>query len=122
MILPLVYKSTQENYEMVTTDYYKKEQLHQGKIDGAQRVKSQNQAAQCLVNHQGVQIIFPSSATANKKEIEIYCPANQARDQQLTTSENAIAIGLKAGKYQLKMSWKKDGLDYYQEKWIWIKS
>jgi hypothetical protein len=121
MILTLVYKSTQENYELVTTDYYKKEQLHQGKIDAARRAKSENQTVQCLVNKNGVQIIFPSEAQKSKKDIEIYCPTDQSKDQVHTIEQNAIALSLAPAKYLIKMSWKVHQLSYHQEKSIWIK-
>ena len=121
MILTLVFKSTQENYEMVTTDYYKKEQLHQEKIDGAKRVQSEKLSVITTVVAKGVQLIFPRNITSIQKNIEVYCPTDQNKDKNIHTTESALVIPLLPAKYKLKISWTNQGKSYYQEKEIWVK-
>ncbi len=121
MILTLVFKSTQENYEMVTTDYYKKEQLHQEKIDGAKRVQSEKLSVITTVVSEGVQLIFPKNIASIQKNIEVYCPTNQNKDKNIRTTESALVIPLLPAKYKLKISWTNQGKSYYQEKEIWVK-
>ncbi len=120
MILTLVFKSTQENYEMVTTDYYKKEQLHQEKIEGAKRVQSEKLSIIITVVSEGVQLIFPKNIASIRKNIEVYCPTDQNKDKGIQTTENSLMIPLASAKYKLKISWINQGIYYYQEKEIWV--
>ena len=121
MILTLVYKSTQENYELVTTDYYKKEQLHQNKIDAAKNVRNENQFVICNNTSNGVQIIFPSNANKVEKDVEIYCASDENKDKIFKTQENSIAVALQPSRYKLKISWKVADRNFYQEKEVWVK-
>ena len=121
MILTLVYKSTQENYELVTTDYYKKEQLHQNKIDAAKNVRNENQFVICNNTSKGVQIIFPSNANKVEKDVEIYCASDENKDKIFKTQENSIAVALQPARYKLKISWKVADRNFYQEKEVWVK-
>lgn len=121
MILTLVYKSTQEKYEMVTTDYYKKEQMHQSKIDGANRVKQENQFVVATVLPNGVQLVFPAESSSAKKLIEIYCPTDEKKDKTISTNDGAINVALSPAKYRIKTSWSIQEKSYYQEKEVWVK-
>ncbi len=121
MILTLVYKSTQENYEMVTTEYYKKEQLHQDKIDAAKNVRNEKQYVFYNNTSNGVQIIFPSNTNNIEKDVEIYCASDEHKDQIFKTSSQSIAIALQPSRYKLKISWKVADRNFYQEKEIWVK-
>ncbi|MEY4330282.1 MAG: hypothetical protein RL609_1030 [Bacteroidota bacterium] len=121
MILTLVYKATQEDYPLVTTDYYAKEKAQQGKIDAAHRVKEENAQVKILFQQSHAVIHFPASAQNDQKQIEIYCAYNPSLDQTLSCKSDSLVLPLKKGKYIIKSSWVHQSKNYYQENELIIK-
>jgi hypothetical protein len=120
-ILTLVYKATQEDYPLVTTDYYAKEKAQQGKIDAAKQVVKDKAQIKWLYYHQIPYVVFPNNLASVKKIIEVYCAFDPKRDQTIETLEDSIAMPLEKGKYQIKSTWEFKGKKYYQEKEVIIR-
>ncbi len=120
-ILTLVYKSTQEDITLVTTDYYAKEKAQQGKIDAAKQVVKDNAQIKWLYYNQIPFVVFPTNLNSIQKTIDVYCAFDPIRDQTIQTQEDSIAMPLLNGKYQIKCTWEFKGKKYYQEKEVIIR-
>ena len=121
MILTLVYKATQEDYALVTTDYYAKEKAQQGKIDAAHRVVAEKAQIKILFYNQKPFVHFPRSFSNVKKSIEIYCAYNPKLDQVLTTTLDSLELPVQKGKYLIKSTWNVGVKTYYQENELIVK-
>ena len=116
MMLTLVYKATQEDYALVTTDYYAKEKAQQGKIDAAHQVIADNAQIEIIFRDEKPVILFPESSKDAEKQIEIYCAYKPEFDQTLNTTMDTLTLPVAKGRYQIKSSWTVNNKKYYQEK------
>lgn len=116
MMLTLVYKATQEDYALVTTDYYAKEKAQQGKIDAAHQVIADNAQINVIFQNQKPLIVFPASSQGAEKQVEIYCAYKPEHDQTLSTKLDTLTLPVVKGRYQIKSSWTVNNKKYYQEK------
>ena len=120
MILTLVYLSSREKVELVTTDYYQKEMAYQGIIDANKNSNTDEMHAHLeIINHQ-LSIQFPFSTEGVEKMIYVYHISESAKDQNIITSENQVLIALSKGKYSIQLSWQLNGKNYFEEKTIHI--
>jgi hypothetical protein len=120
MILTLVYLSSREKVELVTTDYYQKEMAYQGIIDANKNSNTDEIHAHLeIINHQ-LNIQFPFSNEGVEKMIYVYHISESAKDQNIITSENQVLIALSKGKYSIQLSWQLNGKNYFEEKTIHI--
>ena len=118
----LAVKSSQQNIELVTEDYYAKELVYQQKIDEIKRTASLSAPVDItFINHE-LKINFPKDFATKKivGEAVLYCPADEKKDmnQQFTVTDNAVNMSVPDyyhGLYYVKINWKVDGVDYYYE-------
>jgi hypothetical protein len=128
-MLFLVYKSSTQNTELVTEDYYAKELVYQQKIDEIKRTSLLSAPVNIKVINHEVTIYFPKDLAAKKiiGEVTLYCPSDQKKDihQQFTVTDSAVSIimpGNYHGLYYVKINWGAEGINYYYEQKIIIKS
>jgi hypothetical protein len=123
----MVFKSSTQNTDLVTTDYYAKELKYQDKIDEVKRVSALSAPVQYRIENNTLIIIFPKDFAGKKLlgEAELYCPSDEKKDIKKSftvldeTLELAIPNGSK-GLYELHISWQDGGVNYYFEKKIFI--
>ncbi len=124
MMSVLVYKSFNTNFELVEKDYYKSELKYQEVIDGTKRANSLSNAVKFSQNGAAVSLQMPNemrsaSVTGN---VWFYCAYNAKQDKkyELKTNEEGLQNfpdkTVLPGNYLVKVSWVKDGLNYYAEK------
>jgi nitrogen fixation protein FixH len=123
MILVLVYKSTQTNFDLVTKEYYKDELKFQEVIDGTKRANSLASKASVTRSDAGIEIQLP----AEMKGLTVsgtawfYCAADAKRDVKLPLAVDADAkqqLGSKSllpGRYTVKLNWTAGQQQYYSE-------
>ena len=123
----LVVKSSQQNKDLVTEDYYAKELVYQQKIDQSKRVAALTAAVDVgVVDHELI-IRFPKDFAAKKitGDAVLYCPADEQKDmnQAFTLRDEQLHIRLGEnykGLFYVKINWEADGVTYYYEKKIII--
>lgn len=122
-IVFLVFKASNQKFDLVTKDYYEQELRYQAVID--QSANAANLSAPVTIHktNSELQITFPAEMNGKKKTIDfyLYYPADAKRDfrKKIEISENEFAQSLPAamkGQYELKLSWEVDGVKYYYEK------
>ena len=126
-IMFLVFKSSSQKVDLVTTDYYDKELVYQQKIDAMNNVHQLSDTIKYHVNNSNLTIIFPKDFLGKKVEglAVLYCPSNEDNDvtkkfslENLPLMVPVHTTGRK--EYELQLSWKANGTSYYFEKKFFI--
>lgn len=128
-MLFLVYKCTQQNIDLVSTDYYAQEIKYQDKID---RLNNSEQldvklAVVYSAEHSNIQIVFPENSTPTNTtgEIVLFRPDNSKLDFKIPIDitegvQNISTEKLSKGLWRVKSSWSTNDTPYYQEEKIFI--
>ncbi len=122
----LVSIAVRQDYDLVDNDYYQKSVNYQQHIE---KVKNTEALADKIVFKQSADILevtFPdlSGNQEYKGEIHFYSPVQEKRDMTLKVKPDSgrtqiIDLGkLKSGRYQIKIDWSANKVDYYQEEEI----
>ncbi len=127
-IMFLVFKSSSQKIDLVTTDYYAKELKYQDKIDEQKRVAALSDTINYQITNDKFIIKFPKdfSGKTIAGDVVLYCPSNEDNDvkQKFTILDSNVEIPLlkiQKGHYNLQLSWKADAISYYYETNIDIK-
>lgn len=126
-ILFMVFKSSSQKTDLVTTDYYAKELKYQDKIDEMNRVAALSSPIKYILANNTLIIEFPKDFAGKKitGEAVLYCPSDENKDikQQFSLLDESLKVNIPAasiGLYQLQLSWQDGGVSYYFEKKIFI--
>ncbi len=126
-IVFMVFKSSTQKTDLVTTDYYEKELKYQDKIDEMKRVSDLSAPVTYELKVNTLIIEFPKDFTGKQLtgEAVLYCPSDENKDIKKTFSvlDEKLQVEIPAsnsGLYQLQLSWKVEGVTYYFEKKIFI--
>ena len=126
-IVFMVVKSSTQNTDLVTTDYYAKELKYQDKIDEIKRASALSAPVECSIKDNVLTIIFPKDFTGKKLagQAVLYCPSNEKKDikKDFNILDEALQLAIPVGGkglYELHISWQDGGVTYYFEKKIFI--
>lgn len=126
-MLFLAFKSSKQNIELVTEDYYGKELVYQQKIDESKRTAALSAPVEVKVINQAITIQFPKDFSAKKITgvATLYYPADEKRDinQQFSVTDSPVSITVPNnyhGLHYVKINWSAEGVDYYYEYKIFI--
>lgn len=126
-IVFMVYKSSTQNADLVTTDYYAKELKYQEKIDEGKRVSALSAPVEYSIKENALTIKFPKDFAGKQLagEAVLYCPSNEKKDfkKSFTLKDEPLQMDIPAGSkglYELHLSWQDGGVTYYFEKKIFI--
>ncbi|MBK8090389.1 MAG: FixH family protein [Chitinophagaceae bacterium] len=119
----MIYKTTQSHFDLVSKDYYKDELAYQQVIDGTNLANKLSSGIQVQQQNDQISIQFPQEMKQKKAEgtIFFYCSADSGKDKKINIqlSEEAVQIipakDILPGKYVLKINWKTDNQNYYNE-------
>lgn len=126
-ILFLVYKATNESFDLVETNYYEAELKYQNRIDERNRTGALSEAVKVTVTDHRLHVQFPKDFDG--KQITgaalIYYPADARKDVNIpfTVSNGVLVLDLPAanqGMHELKLSWKVEQLSYYHEEKLFL--
>jgi hypothetical protein len=126
-IVFMVVKSSMQNTDLVTPDYYEQELKYQTVIDATLRANNLSSLVKCSVANDSLLIQFPPEMknAALKADLWLYCIANKKRDvrKTLQTTEGIIQLPLTAinkGMHDVKLNWQVAGKTYYYEQKIFL--
>jgi len=123
-ILFMVFKATQENFELVTPDYYNKELAFQGQIDKSVNARDSNQEIEVTFNAEGVQISYPNYANYKSVTgtVSFFRPSGGTMDRDFELALNQQGKmqipnhHFTKGRYLFKADWVGDGTAFYIER------
>ena len=125
----LVYRSSVQNEDLVTENYYEKELKYQDRIDTEKRTAQLAQPVVIEQQHENFVIRFPKEFLGKKVtgDITLYCPSDQRKDKKQNfelpdTSTPVLFETDNKGMNILQISWECDGKTYYYEKRVIIKA
>lgn len=126
-ILFLVFKASQEKFDLVTPDYYEAELKFQNVIDDKQRVTELSAPPKITHSVNTVRIQLPAEFLNKelKGELYLYRPSDASKDvkKSFTSNKGFVEIPLEkdlSGAYELKLSWQADGKTFYNEQRIFF--
>ncbi len=126
-ILFMVFKSSTQKMDLVTTDYYAKELKYQEKIDESGRTNALSESLRYEVKDNQLQVHFPKDFAGKKitGTAELYCPSNEDRDvtKEFSIKDAALEMTIppiNRGQYELHITWQVEGVSYYYEKKIFL--
>jgi hypothetical protein len=126
-IMYMVYLTSQQKVDLVTTDYYGEEIRYQDRINESGRATALSQPIQYDIKHSVLNIRFPKEFEGKSLsgEVQIYCPADDKKDlyRNIDATDNAMKITIpeaNKGAHVLKIKWKAEGITYYFEENIFI--
>lgn len=124
-IVFLMIKSSGENADLVTPDYYAQELKYQQRIDETKRAVDLPEKITYEIKTDKIQVQFPRYflGTRISGTIVLYYPADKTRDirQPFVAEDLSASInftGTVKGLYELQISWEANGQQYYFEKKI----
>ena len=122
-ILLLAYKSSQQKFDLVQSDYYGAELKYQKVIDATQRASNLLEALQVEAKGSLLHVTLPKNLqiSSSKVSIEMYCIADEKGDmkKEILVQNGVFDIELLSsmkGNYTLKLSVDNNGVSYYFEK------
>ena len=122
-MLFLVYKATSESFDLVTENYYEAELKYQDVID--QKTNLSELSAPATITHTINTVAVQLPAEFNNETAEgiiyLYRPSDASKDvrKNFVTLNGFYQLELAkdlSGSYELKLSWKADGKEFFQEK------
>lgn len=126
-IIVLVAKSSMQNQDLVTKDYYEQELKYQDKIDQTERANALSSLVKYEVREHDIMINFPQEMknTDLKAHILLYCTADKNKDieKNISTRDGIILMPFAAGNkglHELKISWTANNTEYYYEHKLFI--
>jgi len=121
-ILYMVWRTTQEKVDLVTTDYYAQELKFQDKIDASKRTAALSTPLQYQMQGQTLTIRFPKEfeGKAISGDVLVYYLADSRKDVTVPvkTTDNTMQIALdvkNTGMHILQVNWKDGQTAYYFE-------
>src|SRR5450432_878237 len=92
----LVYKSSGQKMDLVTTDYYAKELKYQERIDASNRVNSLSGPVDYEIKNGNITILFPKDFSGKHLtgDVLLYCPSNEDRDVKQDFSIQATSLSV----------------------------
>lgn len=122
-IVYLVVRSSMQQIDLVTADYYGEEIRYQDRINETHNAQALSAPVDVRFGQGVITLDFPAELRGKQIEgtAQLYCPADQKKDltRNISTADNLVKITVPAqntGFHQLKLKWKADGVNYYFEK------
>ena len=122
-ILSLAYKASQQNFDLVTENYYEQELKYQDVIDQKSNAALLSAAPKVThtVNSVSIQLANELIGKNVQGELYLYRPSDASKDirKNFATAEGFYQLSLEkelSGAYELKLSWQADGKRFFHEK------
>lgn len=126
-IVFMVVKSSMQNTDLVTPDYYEQELQYQTTIDATLRANQLSAKLQCNIVNDSMRIEFPAEMKNErvKADVWLYCIANKTKDirQTIQAPGGIIMLPIPAGNkgsHDVKINWEAGGQTYYYEQKIFL--
>lgn len=126
-IMFLIFKSSGQKVDLVTTDYYDKELIYQQKIDAMNNVSRLSDTVKYGITKKGLVIVFPKdfSGQTVAGNAVLYCPSDENKDlkQNFSVKDLPLSVPIHScnkKEYELQLTWQSNGTNYYFAKKLLI--
>ncbi len=121
-IMYLVWRTTREQQDLVTEDYYAQEIKYQDRIDASKRAAALSSPVRVELRDHSLHLAFPREFAGKTLtgEVLVYYPADSKKDVRVpvNVTDNAMDLKIDAantGLHILQLSWQEGSTTYYQE-------
>jgi hypothetical protein len=121
-MLFLVYKASNQSFDLVTENYYEAELKYQEVIDQKERVANLSTPPKIQHTINSVSVQLPQEFTDKevKGEVYLYRASDASKDirQQFTATDGFYKLQMEkelSGMYEVKLSWQSGGKTFYHE-------
>lgn len=120
----MVTRAFQEDFDLVTEDYYAREINYDQKLLKLSNTKSTGRSVVITQETDHIRVEFPDKYADGT--IEFYHPSRQLFDKTFEINlregvQRIAKVDLVRGNYRVNISWKADGGDFLQESKIFIR-
>lgn len=123
-MLSMVYLCLQQEFDLVTPDYYEAELKYQGVIDGMNNANLLGKAMVIEIGDDAVNLSLPMDVIDAAGQVKIYRPDNASLDLTVPIAlDGKLSIGrekLKTGLYKVKATWTQNDKPYFLEQPMYI--
>lgn len=124
-ILALVFRTSQENTDLVAEDYYNKELKFQDQIDGQNALLATGQTPVISVSEQGVHVVLPAQLSGNDLSgtISFYRADDAKKDRTYALTAPTATFpqsDFVPGLYTVSVKWSSGGSNYDHETSIYF--
>ena len=124
-IIGMVYMAFNQQYDLVTEDYYAEEIAYQNTIDSKSRAEQLEGNFTTAIEGEHLKLVFPNKETDIEGNVVCFRPSDESKDftEDFDVKNGVYKIALNkfvAGKYTLKIKWQQNDLSYYKEQVIII--
>lgn len=126
-ILFMVFKSSTQKMDLVTTDYYAKELKYQDKIDEVNRTNALSEEVKYTIENNAITITLPKDFDGKQVngKVDLYCPSDAKKDvtqafEGMNKEVKLLFVKNTKGMYELQVTWQANNLTYYYQKKIFI--
>lgn len=123
----MVYRSTGEQVDLVTPDYYEQEIRYQERIQQQANAAALSAPVSTSFRDGRIEVLLPPEFASRQVEgeLSLYCPSDAGKDihARFTTTDRRAVLTNPAGhsRFQvLKLTFRADGKDYHVERDILI--
>lgn len=126
-ILALVFRTSQENIDLVTDDYYLQELEYQDIIQKKSNASKLDSGLTYSINKMNVAFNFPPSQMDINGDIKIYRASNKNFDKVFEidlNNQNQMIVSMDnspLGLYKMMVTWESDSIGFYVEEDIYLK-
>ncbi|MBP6022048.1 FixH family protein [Ferruginibacter sp.] len=126
-IMFMVFKSSSQKMDLVTTDYYAKELKYQDDINATENANALSENVRYEIKGNQVLLHFPKDLSGKTiaGNAVLYCPSDENKDikQDFSLQDAPLVLQLTArskGQFELHITWQAGGVSYYFEQKIFI--
>lgn len=126
-IVFLVYKSSTQKVDLVTSNYYEQELMYQHKIDEAARAATLTGGLVCEITDGKLSVVLPNEMASAKVDAEVllYCPSDSKKDisRNMQTGSGRLEMDIPReykGQFEVKVNWQAEGKAYFATQKLFI--
>ncbi len=125
IIITMVVISMKQDVGLVSEDYYKQEIAYQDQIDRIKRTKSLEVPPELGIDREfGLLEVKVPQEAIQQGEVWLFRPSDDSKDRVFKLPNSGLIQipihDFSAGRWQVKVQWTHDDLEYYTEENIYI--
>jgi hypothetical protein len=125
-ILTMAFLATREHFDLVTENYYEKEQEQNGVLNALKNYQTLEEGMKVSWKAESTSLLisFPKDAKPVNGDVWVYCPTDSRKDLFVPVQIDADNLqeisgkDLKRGRYKVKVSWETAEKPYFCESTI----
>lgn len=126
VIIWFVIQSLGMNHDLVVQEYYAEGLHHEDRMIALSRTKALENPPRIEVDAEQHRLIVRTPEIANGAVLTLYRPSDAKMDMKYALQDNGVpsvlsTLDLHPGKWQAKIKWSTNGVDYYHQEDLFIR-